>query len=73
MHALMMRLCRLFANLTHLIVSLSNPRALKIPKTQAAKEPHSFQTKCVIETELSEFHLCPKNALSKASSKTYYL
>ena len=29
MHALMMRLCRLFANLTHLIFSLNNPRALK--------------------------------------------
>ena len=32
----MMRPCRLFANLTNLIVSLNNARALKIPTTQAA-------------------------------------
>ena len=44
MHTFMMRLSRLFENLTYLIVSLNNPRALKIPRTQAAWSNTNKQT-----------------------------
>ena len=36
MHALTTRLCRLFANLIHLLVLLNSPHALKIPRVLAA-------------------------------------
>ena len=51
-----------------------NPENLNCIDLILTNKSRSFQTKCVIETGLSDFHrinLCPKNALLEASSKNY--
>ena len=48
-----------------------NPISSSFIDLMLTNKPPSFQTKFVIEAELSEFHrmtLCPKNALSEGSS-----
>ena len=59
---------------------IKQPTCFKNPKNPSCidliltSKPRSFQTKCVIETGLSDFHrinLCPKSAHFEASSKNY--
>ena len=75
MHVLMIRLCKYFTNFIFCIVSLNKLHALKIQKNPSCidsvltNKPRSFQTKCVIETGLSDFHRMTVSVLKMHSRK----